>query len=122
MSNPFVLIIAGVLLNAVAQFLLKMATNRVGVIEVGALLSLSALNALFVQWPMILGLLCYGLSLIIWLMALSRVDVSLAYPMLSLGYVINAVAAHYLLGEVVSLQRWLAIGVILVGVLILARS
>ncbi len=116
------LVLTGVVLNALAQFLLKMATNKVGVIEVSSALSLSALSALFLQWPMVLGLLCYGVSLLIWLMALSRVDVTLAYPMLAIGYVINALAAQYFLQEVVSVQRWVAIGIIILGVALLARS
>jgi len=113
-----ILVFSGVLLNAVAQLLLKMATNKVGVIEASSALSLGAMSALFLQWPMILGLFCYGFSLLIWLMALSRVDVTLAYPMLAVGYVINAFAAQYLLNE----QRWVAIGVIVLGVALLARS
>lgn len=121
-STALALILAGVVLNAAAQFLLKMATNKVGVIEASSALSLSAMSALFMQWPMVLGLFCYGFSLLIWLMALSRVDVSLAYPMLAIGYVINALAAQHFLGEVVSTQRWLAIGVIVLGVALLARS
>ena len=66
-----------------------------------------------------------GLSvapLLIWLMALSRVDVTLAYPMLAIGYVINAFAAQHFLNEPVSMQRWIAIGVIVLGVALLARS
>ena len=117
-----VLILAGVLLNAVAQFLLKMATNKVGVIEVSSVLSMGAMSALFLQWPMVLGLFCYGFSLLIWLMALSRTDVSLAYPMLAIGYVVNALAAQHFLGEVINTQRWIAIGVIMLGVALLARS
>jgi multidrug transporter EmrE-like cation transporter len=50
------------------------------------------------------------------------VDVSIAYPMLSLGYVVNAFAAWYLFGEVLSAQRLIGIGVILVGVVLVARS
>jgi drug/metabolite transporter (DMT)-like permease len=53
---------------------------------------------------------------------LSRVPVSIAYPLLSLGYVVNAIAAHYLLGEAVTAQRWLGIGFIIVGVYVVARS
>lgn len=117
-----ILVISGVILNALAQLLLKMATNKVGVIEVSSTLSIGALSTLFLQWPMILGLFCYGISLLVWLMALSRVDVTLAYPMLAIGYVLNAFAAQYFLNEPVSLQRWVAIGVILIGVALLARS
>ena len=49
-------------------------------------------------------------------MGLSRVDVSLAYPMLSIGYVVNAIAAWWLFGEALGAQRWSASAVIIVGV------
>ena len=62
------------------------------------------------------------LSLFVWILGLSRVPVSIAYPMLSVGYVVNAVAAHYLFGETVTLARWLGIGFIIVGVWLVARS
>ena len=39
------------------------------------------------------GMACYAVSLVVWIMALSRVPVSIAYPMLSIGYVVNAVGA-----------------------------
>jgi drug/metabolite transporter (DMT)-like permease len=55
-------------------------------------------------------------------MGLSRTDVTIAYPMLSLGYVVAAAGAWLFLGEAVSPQRLLAIAVIMVGVALLARS
>jgi multidrug transporter EmrE-like cation transporter len=70
----------------------------------------------------ITGIAFYGVSVIVWIIGLSRVPVSMAYPMLSLGYVINAIAAHYLLGEDVTLARWLGIGFIIVGVWLVART
>ena len=48
--------------------------------------------------------------------------VSVAYPLLSVGYVVNAIAAHYLFGEAVTAMRWLGIGFIVVGVWLVARS
>ena len=57
-----------------------------------------------------------------WILGLSRWDVTIAYPMLSLGYVVNAFLAWYLFGEVLSVQRLIGIAIILVGVLVLARS
>ena len=74
------------------------------------------------QVPIMGGLVCYAISVVVWILALSRVEVSIAYPMLSLGYVVNAIAAWYLFGEALSMQRVVAIGIILVGVYILARS
>ena len=68
------------------------------------------------------GLACYVVSVVLWIVALSRVEVSIAYPMLSIGYVVNAIAAYYLLGEQVTPLRFAGIGVIIVGVFIVARS
>ena len=118
----FTLLMCGVLLNAVAQLLLKAGTNAVGTFE------FSMANALPVGWklatqPFILGgLACYVVSVVVWIMALSRVEVSIAYPLLSVGYVLNAVAAWYLFGEAVTPQRLVGIGVIILGVFIVARS
>jgi multidrug transporter EmrE-like cation transporter len=74
------------------------------------------------QGPVLAGLGCYVLSVGLWLVALSRVDVSLAYPMLSLGYVVNAIAAWYLFGEAVGALRFAGIALILLGVLVVSRS
>ena len=121
--TTFAFIISGVLLNAVAQVLLKAGTNALG----GAIhLTMSNWFETFVrvatQLPILGGLACYALSLVVWIMGLSRTDVTIAYPMLSLGYVVAALGAWMFLGETVSLQRVLAIGVIMLGVLLLARS
>jgi drug/metabolite transporter (DMT)-like permease len=72
--------------------------------------------------PLWYALIAYGLSVIVWLVGLSRVPVSQAYPLLSLGYVINIGLAWWLLGEVPNLQRVAGIGVIVVGVILVARS
>lgn len=118
----FALVLSGVLLNAAAQLLLKAGTNAIGHFE------FSVTNALPIglkvaAQPFILGgLACYAISVVVWILALSRVEVSVAYPMLSIGYVVNAVAAYLLFGEAVTLQRLVGIGIIVVGVYIVARS
>jgi drug/metabolite transporter (DMT)-like permease len=55
-------------------------------------------------------------------MGLSRIEVSIAYPLLSLGYVINAIGAWYLLGESMSFGRVGGIGFIILGVCLVARG
>jgi multidrug transporter EmrE-like cation transporter len=120
--GSFLLVLLGVLLNAIAQLLLKAGTNAVGSFE------FSAANALPVGFklgtePHILGgIACYVVSVVVWIMALSRVEVSVAYPMLSIGYVLNALAAWYWLGEAVTPLRLVGIGIIIVGVYVVARS
>jgi multidrug transporter EmrE-like cation transporter len=118
----FTLVMCGVLLNAVAQLLLKAGTNAVGAFE------FSSGNILPVGWKLatqpfiVAGLGCYVISVVVWILALSRVEVSIAYPMLSVGYVLNAAAAWYLFGEAVTVTRMVGIGIIILGVFIVARS
>jgi len=118
----FSLLMTGVLLNAGAQLLLKAGTNSVGVFE------FSRDNIIPVGWKLATephiagGLGCYVISVVVWIMALSRVEVSIAYPLLSVGYVVNAAAAWYLFGEAVTPMRMTGIGVIIVGVYLVARS
>jgi multidrug transporter EmrE-like cation transporter len=115
-------ILTGVVLNSAAQLLLKTGTNRLGIIDLSTGNLFLTLIQIASQWPIILGALCYGISFIVWIIGLSRVDVSIAYPMLSIGYIINAVGAHYWLGENLSIQRMVATGIILLGVLLLVKS
>jgi multidrug transporter EmrE-like cation transporter len=115
-------LLGGVLLNAAAQLLLKAGTNRLGVLTLDAHTWPATLGRIATQGHFIAGIACYVVSVFVWIFGLSRVPVSVAYPMLSLGYVVNAVAAHYLLHEAVTVQRWLGIGFIIIGVWLVARS
>ena len=120
--SAFAFLCGGVLLNAVAQLGLKAATDTTGPLfgsEVPALRR--GLELLSVPW-LWLALGCYGLSVIVWLVGLSRVPVSQAYPLLSMGYVINVGLAWWLLGEVPNAQRVAGIAVIVFGVVLVARS
>ena len=121
--TTFAFIITGVLLNAAAQLLLKVGTNALG----GAI-HLTAQNwfatgiKVISQLPILAGLTCYAISVVVWIIGLSRADVTLAYPMLSLGYIATAVGAWWFLGEIISVQRMVAMAIIIVGVALMARS
>ncbi len=121
-SQYFPLIIGCVLLNTVSQMLLKAGMNAIGpfafttqnVVPVGFKI---------VTNPYIIsGLACYVLSFTGWLLALSRFDVSVAYPLSSMGYVFTAIAGHYFLHENLSLTRVLGVGIIMIGVYLVSRS
>jgi drug/metabolite transporter (DMT)-like permease len=120
--TAFALLMTGVLLNATAQLLLKAGTNVLGVITIDRGNWAEMLWRMATQGYFVAGAACYGVSLFVWILGLSRVPVSIAYPLLSLGYVVNAIAAHYLLGETVTVQRWIGVGFIIVGVWLVARS
>ncbi|MBX9901893.1 MAG: EamA family transporter [Burkholderiaceae bacterium] len=120
--NTFGFILTGILLNAAAQLLLKKGTNAIGAIHLTIDNWFSTAIQVATQWPILGGLACYVISLVVWIIGLSRVDVTIAYPLLSIGYVVNAIGAWYFLGEPLSLQRLLAISVIIIGVALLVKS
>jgi multidrug transporter EmrE-like cation transporter len=118
----FLLILCGVLLNAAAQLLLKAGVAPLGALSVGWDTLLPTAARVLMQVPIIAGLACYGVSVGVWIVGLSRVEVSLAYPMLSLGYVVNAVAAWWLFGEALGPMRLAGMLLILAGVFVMYRS
>ena len=118
----FAFVMTGVLLNAAAQLLLKAGTNSIGEIHLTAKTLLTTAPRIAFEPHIMGGLACYAVSVIAWILALSRTEVSVAYPMLSVGYIVNAVAAWYLFGEQLNATRLLGIGVIMVGVILISRS
>jgi multidrug transporter EmrE-like cation transporter len=123
MKGPqLALVLSGVLLNAIAQLLLKAGAGSLANLELRAGNALAIAGRLVYNPPIIAGIACYALSVVVWILALARVEVSVAYPMLSVGYVVNAVAAWWLFGENLSGARIAGIGIILVGVWLVARS
>ena len=118
----FSLLMTGVLLNAAAQLFLKAGTNRVGEFAFTLDNLVPIGSKLIANPPILAGLTCYVVSVVVWILALSRVPVSIAYPMLSVGYIVNALAAWMLFGESLTAQKLVGIGFIVIGVYLVARS
>jgi multidrug transporter EmrE-like cation transporter len=117
----FSIILCSVLLNAAAQLFLKAGTNSIK--EVGFLSGGLITNFFKIafEFHVLGGLGCYAFSVALWVWALSRVDVSIAYPMLSIGYIVNFFAAWYLFGEVLTMQKIVGLSIIIFGVVIISR-
>ena len=114
----WLLILTGVILNAAAQLLLKTATRPLSAFTVfnGDTL-VRSVTVLAFSAPFWVGMLCYAASVCVWIAALSKAPVSVAYPMLSLGYVVAL-----RLGESLTLPKVLGIALICAGVLLVSRS
>jgi drug/metabolite transporter (DMT)-like permease len=116
------LIMVDVALNVTGQLSLKYGMSRFG----NFALSMSTLPPIFLKaatnFYVLLGLFCYGLGFMVWLVVLSKAEVSWAYPMISLGYVFTAILGRLILGESVSATRMAGILVTCLGVLLIARS
>jgi drug/metabolite transporter (DMT)-like permease len=120
--TDFSVLLCGVLLNAFAQLWLKAATRVSGPLVASDVGVMSRALELLTVPSLWYALTAYGLSVIVWIVGLSRVPVSQAYPLLSLGYVLNIGLAYWLFDEVPNVQRVLGVGVIIVGVVLVARS
>ncbi len=118
----FFIVLTGVLLNAAAQLLLKAGTNRLGTLFPPESEVAFEFMRIFFQSFILGGLSCYVVSVALWIVALSKVPVSVAYPMLSIGYIVNAIAAYYLFGENLTIQKMFGISVIIIGVYLVAKS
>jgi len=63
-----------------------------------------------------------GVGLIFWMLVLSRVELSVAYPLLSINYVVILLGARYLFGEAIPIRRWIGVVFILAGISVLIRG
>lgn len=115
------LVLFCMILNTIAQVFLKTAMNRIGsfsftlenVVPIGLKVVLSPF--------IILGLICYVLSVVVWLMVLSRNAVSVAYPLTSIAFILTAFSAYFFLGESLSFIRIIGIFVIIFGIYLITR-
>ncbi len=121
-SHPYFYIFLCVVLNVVSQLLLKTGMNTIGHFQIEANNLLTTTIRIATNPNIIIGLLLYGLSFALWLVALSRLDVSIAYPLLSIGYIIMPFVAYLFLGEVLSILKIVGICIIIAGVYIVSKS
>lgn len=115
------ILLSGILLGAIAQVLLKkgMKENQVQLSLKGLF---STLFKMYTNKFVFLGSLIYTLSTLIWIGIISKVELSYAYPMVSLNFVIVAILSKIFFKEQVTKVRWLSIFLIISGVVILSFS
>jgi undecaprenyl phosphate-alpha-L-ara4N flippase subunit ArnE len=65
---------------------------------------------------------CLGLGLLIWLFVLQRMDVGIAYPMLSLNFVLITLVARYVFRETIDTRHWLGVAIVIAGVVLLGQQ
>ena len=118
-----ILILFGALLSATGQALFKIGMSNPVIqtsLQLGDMWAV-AITALTSPW-LIGGILVYGFSVIVWLLALARVDVSYAYPFAALGMVVTTLCGRFLLNESLPVLRIVGLAVIVLGVMIVAQS
>ena len=120
MLKSLILIIATVCLNTAGQFMMKAGINKIGSIGFE---NLAQSIIRVITSPFVIGGFCsYAVSAVLWIMILSRAELSWAFPMVSLSYVITAIFAPILLNESFTIQRFIGIIVICIGVFLVSRT
>lgn len=114
----FALLLVAIALSATGELLLKHGMSEIGVFT----FELPVLIRIFLTPQILLGFTLVFGGAIFWLAVISRVDLSFAYPMLALGYVIVVFASWLFFQEPINATKLVGVAVICSGVLILARS
>lgn len=120
--NNIVLILLSVSLNAFAQLFIRQGMLKMGniALKMDALwnMTVQAISNVYI-WA---GMLSYAISIFLWMVVLSKVNVSLAYPFLSIGYILTAIIAYFVFGEPLTWQKIAGILIICIGVIVLTYS
>ena len=107
-----------IVLGAVAQYFLKLGVNAVS--EKSKTLS-EIIKAGITNINILSGVFCYGMSLLLWFYVLSKMELSRAYPLVSLGYVFTLILGYCFLNETITASKIVGITLIIVGVIVLTR-
>jgi len=115
------LLFVSVVFGVIAQLSLKYGVDKAGIQRFRSL-SLVQLFKRFFNIPVIIGFGTYGVSTLLWLVILSKLELSYAYPMAASGYFFVALFSNVLFKEKISKQRWFSIFVIIFGVVLIGFS
>ncbi|ATO48082.1 MULTISPECIES: SMR family transporter [Brevibacillus] len=114
-----VLIFISVILSACGQVAMKMGASALsGKSDVFWMKILQYLTNI----PIMVGLALYGISAFVWIAAIEKVQLSYAYPMAALGYVLVALLSVWIFQEPVSGVRLIGLAIIVIGVIVISRS
>lgn len=115
------LAIVSVILGAIGQVLVKLGARHLELSFARQELA-ATLWTLLRNLPVMGGLLLYGISFLLWVKVLTKLELSYAYPLVSIGYVLVMICSYWLFREQLSLPRLFGTGLIILGVVLVARS
>ena len=123
MGKFILLIVISVVIGLAGQLCLKVGMNRLGELDLSAFGTIIQTFVRVLTTPLvIIGLACYAVSAMFWLVVLSRADLNHAYPLLAMTYVLVPLASKFVLHETVPPRRWFGIAVVVVGVILVSMT
>ena len=113
-------VLISVCFNVFGQYSMKQGMRKFGEVTFDNNI-LITVTKMFLLPNVLLGLLLYGVSTVFWLIALSKIELSVAYPMLSMGYILLMILSYFLLNESVTLYKIIGTLLIVAGVTLISR-
>ncbi len=108
--NAYSLLLVSIMIGVVGQLLLKHGISRCPGFR------LAEIVGLIRNRPVVAGFICYGASTLLYLHVLASIDLSIAYPTVSLGYVLVVVMSKVIFKEQIRPAQWGAVLIICAGV------
>lgn len=118
----FLLIFTPIIIAAGGQIVLKLGMNKVGMVSFSKASLLSFFSKILATPLVLFGLFLYALSAFLWLVVLSREKLSFVYPMVAFSYVVTVILSMVILKEEVPWLRLVGLGVICLGIFLIAKS
>jgi drug/metabolite transporter (DMT)-like permease len=123
LANSILLIFLSISIAVGGQILLKIGINRIGIVSLNGIDDFRQLFLGIVKSPLVIsGLFLYVVSAAAWLIVLSAVDLSFAYPFIGFTYVMVLILSKFILKEDVNLIRWIGALIITIGVVVISRG
>ncbi len=117
------LVFISIFFAAMGQIVMKSGMSQVGEIgSVGQFFNLGTLFHIFTNPRVLIGIFLYAMALVLWLGALSTLNVSFMYPLMSLAYVVTAIAAFIFLKENITLLHWVGIFLVMGGCFLIFKT
>ena len=122
LATNILIILLSILMSSTAHLFLKkgMMTYALDSAKVDGVIGI--VWTIGTNYWVILGMTLHVGALVVWLWALSKVDISFAYPFLALGYVLVSLIAWLWLGEELDYTRLQGMAIIVLGILVLAKA
>ncbi|MEW6610021.1 MAG: SMR family transporter [Patescibacteria group bacterium] len=116
------LLIIDVLFAVTGQLLLKKSVSLQGEVDFSIAQLLAFFLGVLSRWQVWVALTCYGVAFLLWLMVLSKLKLSLAYPFTALMYVLLLFTSWYFFDEQITASQIIGVGLILAGLLFVSRA
>jgi drug/metabolite transporter (DMT)-like permease len=112
----FGLFLISIISSVAGQFFLKAGASKLG--RVDASNFVTHVLGIVTTPELLIGLTCYGLGAIAYILVLTRVKLSIAGPSVALVYVFSLLMGYFIFNEAIPVSRAIGLGLIVCGVIL----